>query len=207
MGDHGHKRIMGLRCFERVHTMIVHGFPLAEIQRYIQHERLEAKDMTAEALTMALLRYRDSIPGDILAVFNPQMVRQAQKQYADKLEELRRLDIQYEALRYEFDLAHAKTRETGRVGRETLAINREITSVLGKMHTIKMDLGIVGSQTTRTVEVSPERLEELRQKYGDGVASAFADPVSRSRIVAALNSAMQLAELQHEAEKKKVASN
>jgi len=187
--------------------MIVHGFPLAEIQRYIQHERLEAKDMTAEALTMALLRYRDSIPGDILAVFNPQMVRQAQKQYADKLEELRRLDIQYEALRYEFDLAHAKTRETGRVGRETLAINREITSVLGKMHTIKMDLGIVGSQTTRTVEVSPERLEELRQKYGDGVASAFADPVSRSRIVAALNSAMQLAELQHEAEKKKVASN
>jgi hypothetical protein len=67
-----------------------------------------------------------------------------------------------------------------------------LVELVAKMHDIKMDLGLTGSRDLGTLTVSQERLEEIRSRYGEGAARAFADPVQRAQVLGLLKRVMRL---------------
>lgn len=188
-------RIKRLRCYGRVHEMLSYGHPVPRVAKFIRSQG-EYTDVKENSLIEMLKRYRREIlPVDVLTTRRPHVVIAAKKQYTDKLEDLRRLDVQFEALLYRFDMAHAEERATGFIDSQVDRIQRSILETIRQMHHMKMDLGISGQRHLGTLTVSPERLEELRQKYGDGAARAMADPVSRARVLAYLRKAQDAASL------------
>lgn len=180
-------RIKELRCFDQVHEMLAHGCPAPSVANFIRDQG-EYDDVTIETLINALKKYRlEILPADVISNRFPHIIIEAKKAYTDKLEELRRLDNQYEALLYRFDLAHSRERASGFIDPQVDKIQKSIGDCIRMMHIIKMDLGISGQQHVGSMHVSPERLEEIRAKYGDMAARAMANPVSRSRVLAALD--------------------
>ncbi|MHC1576672.1 MAG: hypothetical protein ACXQTE_04895, partial [Methanosarcinaceae archaeon] len=171
------------------------GYPMPGIAKFIQ-EQGECSDITRASLITSLRRFsQDMVIGDKLTTRLPHVVVNANKEFADKLEELRRLEKQYEAELYRFDAAHARERMTDTIDRGVNAIQRNLVRIIHQMHSIKMDLGLSGSRDLGTLTVSAERLEEIKEKYGEGAARAMADPVSRGKVMAVLNAARRKAEL------------
>jgi len=179
-------KIKKLRCFEQVHEMLAYGCPAPHVAKFVR-EQGEYKDVTSASLINILKRYRAEIlPVDVLTTRQPHIIIEAKKAYTDKLEELRRLDVQYEALVYRFDLMHSRERASGLIDQAVDRIQRSILDVIKAMHVIKMDLGISGQRNLGTLHVSAERLEEIRAKYGDKASKAMANPVSRAKVMSAL---------------------
>lgn len=178
-----HTRIKKLRCFRQVHEMLAHGHPAPHVAQFIVDQG-ESDDITEESLTVALKLYRrDILPRDVITNRAPHIIVEAAKAYTDKLEELRRFDLQYEALLYRFDLAHARERAGGFIDPQVDKIQKSIGDVLRQMHIIKMDLGISGQRNLGTLTIAPERLERIEKLYGDKAAKALANPVSRARVM------------------------
>lgn len=186
-------RLKNLRCFQRVHEMLSYGYPAPTVADFI-FSAGEYQDVKKKSLVEILKRYRkeEVLPGDVLTTRSPHVVIEARKQYTDKLEELKRLDNQFEALLYRFDLAHARERDTGLIDPQVDKIQKSILEAVRQMHMIKMDLGISGQRNLGTLTISAERLEEIREKYGDKAAKAMADPVSRGRVLAYLRAVNDL---------------
>lgn len=188
MGEKKFARIESLKCFKEVYDRLVCGYPLSAVTRFIQNEKAECQDVPYDTLYGQLKRYRKRIlPEDILSRRQPHIFVEAHKRYADKLEELRRLDVQYEGLMYRFDLTHAEERISGVINPQVDKINKSIVDTIRSMHNIKMDLGINGQRNLGSVYISEERLAEIREKHGDKAAKAMADPVSRARVLGALD--------------------
>jgi len=196
-----YRKIKQLRCFAAVHEMLCCGYPVSHVAQYI-HQQGEYKTAKLNSLTQQLQLYRrDILPADILTTRRPHVIVSAREQYTDKLQELRRLDVQFEALLYRFDLEHARERELGVTSLSVDRIERSIYDCVRLMHQIKMDLGISGQRHLGTLTVSAERLEEIKEKYGEGAARAMADPVSRARVLAYLKKAQDAAMLKEREEK------
>jgi hypothetical protein len=188
-------RLKKLRCFQHIHEMLSHGYPAPAVAKFIQDQG-EYGDIKEQSLIETLRRYRrDILPADVLVSRQPHIIIDARKQYTDKLEELRRLDDLYDALKYEFDVGHAKFRMTGYLDQEHRHATKNLIDTVRTMHMIKMDLGISGQRSLGTISISPERLEEIKLKYGDNAARAMADPVSRARVIAYLKAAQDAASL------------
>lgn len=184
-----YKRLRSLRCFQMVHDMLAYGYPAPAVADFIIKQG-EYDGVCKRTIVERLKRYRREIlPVDTLVLRMPHVVISAKKQYTDKLEDLRRLDNQYEAMLYRFDLAHARERETGIVDPNLDKIGKSILDLVKTMHGVKMDLGISGQRHLGTLVVTPEKIESIRQKYGEGAAKAMADPVSRARVLSYLKAA------------------
>lgn len=190
-----HSRIKGLRCYKRVYEMMAAGYPMPGIAKFVQ-EQGECEDITRDSLITALKRFSvDMVIGDKLTTRLPHVIVNAHKEFADKLDELRRLEKQYEAQLYRFDAAHAQERMNDTIDRRVDRIQDGLVRIITRMHNIKMDLGLSGSRDLGTLTVSAERIEEIKQKYGDGAARAMADPVSRGKVLAVLQAARDSAEV------------
>ena len=195
------RRLKQMRCFKTVHEMLCYGYPATHVAKFIR-EQGEYDHAKEASLVEQLQRYRREIlPADVLTTRVPHVIINAKKQYTDKLEELRRLDVQFEALLYHFDLAHATEREIGIFSPDVDKAAKSVLECIRQMHMIKMDLGISGQRQLGTLTVSAERLEEIRQKYGEGAARAMADPVSRARVLAVLRAAQARAAMDEAEEK------
>lgn len=181
-------RIANLRCYERVHDMVCAGYPLTAIANLIQDRMQEYLDVPKSTVVVALHRYRENLKegGGLARDIMPRVFVEAKKKFSNKMEELERLEDIVLMLQYRIDLAHGTERMTNVVDPAVDRITREFTNVVTRMHDIKMDLGLVGSRDIGTITVSAERLEEVRLKYGDSAAKAYADPVSRNRVLAAI---------------------
>jgi hypothetical protein len=189
-------RFKGLRCFKRAHDMLSYGYPAPVVARFIRGQG-EYKDVTERSLIEQLKRYRrDILPSDTIASRQPHIVVEARKKYTNRLEELERLELQYEALLWRFDMLHARERDTCIVDPAADRVHKSILATLGQMHRVKMDLGISGQRQSGTVTMSAERLEQIRAKYGDATAEVMRDPVSRARVIAILKKAQDVARLE-----------
>lgn len=187
------RRIKNLRCFEQVREMLTFGYPASKVARFIWDQG-ESKDIKFQSLIENLICYRREIlPADVLVKRQPHVIINAKKQYTDKLEELKRMDDLYDALKHRFDSINAEWQMTGSADPEFLKTAQSIMNLVYKMHGIKMDLGISGARNLGTLTVSAERLAEISDKYGDGAARAMADPVSRARVLACLQRAQDVA--------------
>lgn len=191
-------RLKGLRCFKRAHDMLSYGYPAPTVARFIRGQG-EYVDVTERSLIEQLKRYRNQIlPSDTIATRQPHIIVEARKKYTNRLEDLSRLEIQYEALLWRFDMLHAAERDTLIFDPNVDRVHKSILATLAQMHRIKMDLGISGQRQAGTITVDPARLEQIREKYGDATARVMADPVSRGRVIALLKKAKDVARLQSE---------
>lgn len=184
----------GLVCWPEVEMRLLAGVPLMEVARFIQQECREAAQYTCSTLESYLRSQRQ-------ALLPEGQVRQghrvaAEKEFGDRLAQLRRLERLYQDLEFRWDLVHGAERVSGAINPDADRMVKDLVAVVAKQHEIVMDLGLFGSRDLGTMMVSPERLEELRQRYGEGAAQAYADPVSRGRIAAVLRAAMTAARLE-----------
>jgi len=190
------KQIRSLKNIKEVDEWLIAGFPAPEVAKRI-HDSGGCQDLKRSSLVETIRRYRRTVlPADILATRMPHVIASIHKDFADKLEELKRLEKAYEAQLYRFDLAHARERMDGVLDDTVDKILNNLLKIINSMHEIKMDIGVSGSRELGTVTISTEKVEEMRKKYGDGAANAFADPVRRNRVMAVFNAAKKVVEIE-----------
>lgn len=181
------ERVRGLKCHGEVKEMLCNGFPPDSIARYIQEDCKEYTDITRYSLKRALIGYKNSLPeGDVIECVLPLSFGKIHEKFTSKMQELERLEGLLNALLHRFNVADVDERLTGVENPELLKNAKEIRETLRLMHTIKMDLGLVGSRDIGTITVSADRKEFIQNKYGEKAAEAFDNPVSRGRVLAAL---------------------
>jgi hypothetical protein len=187
-------RIKGLRCHTEVVERLVAGYPCPDVARYIQEEEGEYLDVDRKSLSRMLLRYvsEEVSEADLISPRLPHLVIKAAKEFGDRMEDLRRLERTYEVALYRLDLAHGRERRTGDIDAGVDKQMKVLIDLVAQMHAIKMDLGLTGSRDLGTLTVSAERLEEIRTRYGEGAARAFADPVQRAQVLGLLKRVMRL---------------
>lgn len=183
-------RIKQLRCFDRVHDMLCYGYPAPEVAKFIKSQG-EYNTANVRSLAETLKRYRrkEILPSDVLARRRPDIIIEAKKAYSDKLEELRQLELLLNGTLYRYDLQSAREMESGAYDQAVDRIGKEVRDILRTMHGIKMDLGISGQRQLGTLNLSAERIDEIKEKYGSGPAKVMADPVSRARVIAYMRAA------------------
>jgi len=182
-----HKRIKALRCKSQIDEMFYAGFPVPHIAKYIQERMGESRDVTRKSMTILLYRYKEDLnKGMMVRASLPRMFNEAEETFSSKLGELQRLENTYRELEYHFDVLAAESRINQTFRSQLLPVAREMRSVVKDMHTIKMDLGLVGSRDLGTLTVSAEKEAFVKDRYGEAAAKAFKEPVSRGRVLAAL---------------------
>jgi hypothetical protein len=189
-------RLKQLRCFDRVMDMLSYGYPATEVAKFIRSQG-EYKGAKLVSIAEALRKYRreEMLPSDVLACRRPDIIVKAKKQYSDKLQELRELDLLREHYWNRFALALARETDSGIPSQTVDRTGKALLDIVRTMHNVKMDLGISGKRQLGTLHLSPERLEEISKKYGEGPARAMADPVSRARVLAYLRKVQDAAML------------
>jgi hypothetical protein len=188
------QRLRGLRCYDEVVERLTAGYPIPDIARYVQEEEGEYTDIKRVSLCNELCEYRNReiCPADLIAPRLPHVVIKANKEFGERLEDLRRLERLYELGLYRIDLAHGRERRTGEIDPDVDRHMKGLIDLIHQMHEIKMDLGLTGSRDLGTLTVSPERLQEIRERYGENAAAAFADPVQRAQVLGLLKRVMRL---------------
>jgi hypothetical protein len=193
-GSKRHVKIRDLRCYQEVYERICSGYPIPEVARFVQEEEGEYTDVTRASLCELLRRFaNDIVPVDLIAPRLPHMVVKATKEFGDRLEDLRRLEMWYQVALYRLDLAHGEERRTGKINPKVDKQLRLVVDLIVKMHDTKLDLGLTGTRELGSLTVSAERLDEIRTRYGDGAARAFADPVQRAQVLGLLKRVKRLA--------------
>jgi hypothetical protein len=187
-------RIKALRCHQEVYERLVAGYPPSEVARFLQEDENEYTDITRRSLGELLRRYTaaEIAPIELIAPRLPRTVARAQQEFDDRLRDLRRLEAAYEALAYRLALAHGAERRHGTVNPAVDRQIRVLVDLIVKMHTIKLALGLTGERLAGDSEPSAERIEEVRQRYGDPAARAFADPAQRAQVFALLKRVRRL---------------
>lgn len=192
------KRIRTLRCYEYVEDMLYAGFPPSAVADYIQTRMHEYRDVKKTSLIEMLKRYRDSLKdAGLVCSTLPRAFVKAEKNFTNKMKELERLEDMYQAQQYRFDVAHGNERISGFLDPVVDKIEKGMRDIAMSMHRIKMDLGLVGSRDLGTITVTAQDEEYIKNKYGDGAAKAFADPVSRGRVLAALGALKRAGDLRN----------
>jgi len=188
-------RVKRLRCFVEVRERLVAGYPVADVARYIQEEEGEYIDVKRSSLCDVLGKWAQAelYPADLIAPRLPHLLIKATKEFGDRLEDLRRLERAYEVALYRIDLVHGQERRTGVIDASVDRQLKGVVDLVSRMHEIKMDLGLTGSRDLGTLTVSEARLAEIRERYGDGAARAFADPVQRAQVLGLLKRVHRLA--------------
>jgi hypothetical protein len=187
--------IKKLRCYEEVVERLIAGFPCDDVARYIQEEQSEYLHATPRSLGEVLRRYvaKEIAPAAIVERHLPAYVVNATKEFSDRLLDLQRLEMAYQVALYRLEAAHAIERRTGKVNPKVDKHLRRVVEVVRQMHDIKMDLGLTGERDLSTPIYTEERVAEIRTRYGDGAARAFADPVQRAQVLGLLKRVKRLA--------------
>jgi hypothetical protein len=192
-----YKKIRALNCYEQVHEMLLSGYPAPHVAQYVQKRMKEYQHVTRSSMILMLQQYRRDMitEGEMVQTTLPRIFQTAEKRFSNKMIELERLEEIFISQQYRFDILHAEERMTGAIDAQVDRIVKEMRDTLTRMHSIKMDLGLVGSRDLGTLTISAERLETIKEKYGTGAARAMADPVSRGRVLAALGAMQRAAKL------------
>lgn len=187
-------KLKALQCHDEIRERLIAGYPPGEVARWVQEDEGAYLHVTRRSLAEMLRRYTaDEIaPIDLIAPYLPHTVLRAQREFDDRLRDLRRLEAAYEVALYRLDLAHGKERRTGVIDPAVDRHMKVLIDLVVRMHGLKMDLGLTGEREVNTLTPSPERLEEIRTRYGEGAARAFADPVQRAQVLGLLKRVMRL---------------
>lgn len=186
-------RIKSLKCYPKVHAMLIVGKPAMSVALYIQDDRGEYTDIKVESLEAILNEYRRSALGSGAALDRiPHLKASAAREFTDRLAELKLLhnllDMQLSRIDDAFGDEQLKR---GEKNTHIDKMFKEIRDTANLIHQIKMDLNLTGSRDLGTLTIAPERMEEMRAKYGDAATRPLDSALSRGRMLAAMRAARQ----------------
>jgi hypothetical protein len=188
-------RAENLPCWREVRERICWGMPLADLAGWVQQERGYWRTLSLGQCVYALECAREAVPlADRVALRLPGAVVRAEREFNDRLEDLRRLEALYQVLWYQMERGQARERERRENDPALQGLAMRIADIVGRMHGIKMDLGLTGVRELGTLTLDPARLHSIEQRYGPGAAAALADPATRERILGVVQHALRLAQ-------------
>lgn len=188
-------RAENLPIWREVRDRLCWGTPLADLAGWIQQDRGHWRTLSLGQCVYALECARDAIPlAERVALRLPGVVVRAEREFSDRLEDLRRLEALYQVLWYQLERGQAQERERRENDPALGPLATRIAGIVGQMHDIKMDLGLTGVRELGTLTLDPARLHSIEQRYGPGAAAALADPATRERILGVVQHALRLAQ-------------
>ena len=182
-----HRRIMAIPADTRqvLDERIRFGYPLTEVAAWLQDEAGECGDLTRDSLVTTLYRYRDDMkPMDVAQRMLPSVVRAAEKQIeqqVDELDELQRL-YRLQCERIEIGVQFEKASRV--LNKNMTQEIAQAASLLMRRHDIKMDLGVEGGRNLGTMTLRPELGATVSGKYDVDIMQAANDPISRGKALA-----------------------
>lgn len=190
-----HSKVKKLKCIEKVDEMLLSGFPPSAVAKFIQEEG-EYLDVKRTSLVTTIYEYREKMGlSEVVAIQLPHWAAKKARTFADRLEDLQRLDRAYSLQEQRVDIQAAEEIMSGKRDDDLSKEIRALVDIPMKMHRMRMDLGLSGSRDLGTLVISPEKLAEIEDKYGPEAAKTYANPVSRGRILQAVNLAIERAKL------------
>jgi len=176
------EKLRSLSCFTEVHEMLITGWPLAEVAKFIQKQHGEYTDIEEIALIFVLQQYRKSLPPAALLsqTLVPTFAKAAEsvRQGLNVLDELtalyqiqmKRIGIDHENEKHIKKLIPTMTQEI-----------REARSILESMQKLKLDLGL-DERHLGTIQLAG--VADVSARYGKpSVAKVLADPNATRRLV------------------------
>lgn len=179
-------RLRSLKCFDEVHSRVIHGFPVSDIVRFIQQENGEYVDVEPASLSALLVDYRKSLPlGPSIHKTSSGYCGKALVEVQEKLDELGELNRLYSVQmeRLEIDLKNEKT-----IKKLLPTTAREIEvarHILETSAQLKMDLG-VDERHLGSLDVNADISAAVEKRYGGATAKVMANPESRRKILGVL---------------------
>jgi len=185
-------KLSSLKCFAEVRQRLLDGWTVPDLVRFIQKEQLEADNMTGQALSMELYRFRrslppaevvhaaaavDSLPRKLAPIHHA--VEEKLKSGLDELAEIERLyTIQLDRVRRESELE----KKNGKLFPSMTQEIRVAKEILESSASLKMDLGLTPRHLGK-MEAETRLVHDVSQRYGsEAVARVLADPESRHRL-------------------------
>lgn len=176
-----HQRILSLECIDEVDNMLINGYSLREVARFVQRERAECTDINEASLVTTLSRYKNDIPAERFQPDAPigGTVIEGTKT-GEKFDELRELERLYNL---QMGRLEKFSRNEGRV--PNAAMSKEVgtaTSILKEMYNIKSELGLTGEKNLGTVNIRHD-IQQKIASYGVQVKEVLEDPKSSGRVL------------------------
>lgn len=190
--DDKFSKLTDLNCFDEVRQKILNGWTVSDLVKYIQKDQLEANDMSEQALSITLYKYRrsippvdfvqtvaatDSLPRKLVPIHNS--VVEQLKSGLDELAEMERLyAIQLDRVHRESDLE----KKNGKLFPSMTQEVRVAKEILESSASLKMDLGLTPRHLGK-MEAETRLVHDVAQRYGnEAVARVLSDPESRHRL-------------------------
>jgi hypothetical protein len=191
------QRIMDLPCWPDAEVQLMAGMPTADVARYIQKDREEAKWLTAWSLRTYLDALRNAAPPLWrIVMFGPQRGEQLAKRFGARNAMLHTLWEQIGELEVKVRRELAREELTGVNSESVLAMWGTMVKLIGQAHQIQKDLGlIVPEMPEGQGGFDVEFVQSVRARAGDAAAKALLDPAAQGRVLEALRRAMQAAGL------------
>lgn len=180
-------RLRSLKCFDEVHSRILHGFALADVVRFIQQEKCEYTDVEPSSLNSLLVDYRKSLPAAVaISKTNPIFCGKAVVEVQDKLDELEELNKLFalQMSRLDIDLTNEQT-----IKKLLPTTAREIElarHILETSAQLKMDLGL-DDRHIGSLDINADISAAVEKRFGGAVGKVMADPNSRRKILGVLD--------------------
>ena len=176
-----HQRILSLECIDEVDNMLINGYSLREVARFVQREKAECTDMNEASLVTTLSRYKNDLPAERFQPDAPigDTVIKGTKT-GEKFDELKELERLYNL---QMGRLEKFSRNEGRV--PNAAMSKEVgtaTSILKEMYNIKSELGLTGEKNLGTVNIRHD-IQQKIASYGVEVKAVLEDPKSSSRVL------------------------
>lgn len=192
------RRVTMLPCWPEVETrMLVDGYPIPWLARWIQEERCEGSWMSRPVLINYLRELRAAAPAfERFAARLPGYRERMRERYGDRLSEL---DVYLEHLDHQRERLEEMYAQESTTGVRDPGICREqavLIKMLDGIFEMRTALGMISQTDHVSGEMSPELVNRIRNKYGDSTAETLLNPASQGRILAAYKLIKQAAGLE-----------
>ena len=185
-------RIKSLKCYPQVYKMLLAGKPAPAIALFIQDIDVQIRSLAA----MLGEHRRELLGTGAMMDRMPHVVVSAAREFTDRLLELKRLEDMYDMQKSRLDNAFADELITGKKDPNFSKMEKAVTDTLRLQHQIKLDLNLTGSRSLGTITISQEKMEKIKEKYGDVSDRLLKSPMSRGRMLSAFREVKKLAAME-----------
>lgn len=177
-------KLKNIMCFKEVHEMIISGWAISEVARYVQIDRKEYTDVSADALMHVLTLYRAELPpGVLVSKAMPNAFSKAAEKVRKGVDELEELNKLYELQMKRIGIDFSTEKKINKLMPSMTNEIKEARNILSALAQLKMDLGLDERHIGR-LDIEAGLSEELLAKYGKpGVSKVLRNPESRQKLL------------------------
>ena len=178
------ERLRSLKCFDDINEMLVTGWPIAEVAKYIQGTKREYTDIEELSLIYILQAFRRSLPPSTLVARRlPQAFQKASQEVRDGLDVLAEMsklyEIQMKRVEIDFKLEQKAQKLIPSMTQEV----KEARGILEGIQKMKMDLGL-DERHLGTLQIDSGATDEVVTRYGrSSVRRVLEDPKASRKVL------------------------